>query len=244
MKKILLLTVAALLGWQGANAQDKVEEFGIFDHLSAGVSFGTTGIGIDLAAPVTNYLQLRAGYSFMPNISYKHDFDYKAKGGKTNTTEVEGKLKMGNFKLLADFYPISSAAFHATAGFFVGKDEIITFENTKPVTDFEEGEGFYVGDYLVGFDKDGYARGSVKVASFKPYLGIGFGRAVPKKRIGVSADLGVLFWGSPGVYEKQTGVDNKLTKGDVGDNDNGVIDAIAKVTVYPVIKIRICGRIF
>ena len=243
MKKILLLTVAALLGWQGANAQDKVEEFGIFDHLSAGVSFGTTGIGIELAAPVSEYVQLRAGYSFMPKLSYKDDFDYKHKG-QTKQTEVEAKLNMGDVKLLADIYPFPKSTFHATAGFYVGKSEIITVENTKPVTDFEPGEGFFVGDYLVGFDENGYAKGSIKVASFKPYVGLGFGRAVPRGRIGVSADFGVQFWGTPGVYEHQTGKDLKLEKEDVGDNDEGWIDKISKFTAYPVINIRICGRIF
>ncbi|MCH5302843.1 MAG: hypothetical protein J1E77_08380, partial [Prevotella sp.] len=65
MKKVMLFALAILLNVAGAKAQ-KVEEYGIFDHLGVGVSVGTTGIGFDLAAPVTDYLQLRAGYSFMP----------------------------------------------------------------------------------------------------------------------------------------------------------------------------------
>lgn len=243
MKKLLFISFAMLLGLQGAKAQDQVEDFGIFDHLSAGVTVGTTGIGIDLAAPITNVVQLRAGYSFMPKISYKHDFDYNHKG-QTHQTEVEGKLNMGDVKLLADIYPIKNSSFHATAGFYIGKDEVVTFENTKAVTDFEPGEGFFIGDYLVGFNDDGYAKGSIKVAKFKPYLGIGFGRAVPKGRVGVSADLGVQFWGTPGVYEKQTSQDLKLEKSNVGDNDNGVLDIVSKISVFPVMTIRIAGRIF
>lgn len=36
------------------HAQDKIE-YGIFDHLGAGISIGTDGIGVDVAAPLTNY---------------------------------------------------------------------------------------------------------------------------------------------------------------------------------------------
>lgn len=243
MKKIFLLIATAVLTVCNAQAQDKVESFGVFDHLSVGVSAGTTGIGIDLAAPVTDYLQLRAGYSFMPSISYKDDFDYKH-NGKMNQTEVEAKLHMGDFKVLADVYPYRSSSFHVSAGFFIGKPEVVTLENTTPVTDFEPGEGFFIDDYLVGFDSDGYARGAIRVNSFKPYLGIGFGRAVPKDRISMRFDMGVQFWGSPGVYEKQTGEYLKVEKKDTGDHDNGVINTVSKITVYPVISFRLAGRIF
>ena len=44
---------------QPVQAQNRVDEFGIFDHMSLGLTLGTTGIGLDLAAPVTDYLQVR-----------------------------------------------------------------------------------------------------------------------------------------------------------------------------------------
>ena len=64
-----------------------------------------------------------------------------------------------------------------------------------------------IGDHIVGFDADGYAKGCIKVNAFRPYIGIGIGRSVPRNRFGVSGELGVQFWGKPKVYEKQTGKD-------------------------------------
>ena len=71
MKKLLFIVLAlTFLGTRSTIAQNPVEEFGIFDHLAASVSLGTTGLGIELAAPVTEYLDVRAGYSYMSVSDY------------------------------------------------------------------------------------------------------------------------------------------------------------------------------
>ncbi len=244
MKHLLLLALATLFGFQTTQAQDKVTEFGIFDHLSAGLTVGTTGIGIDVAAPVTEYLQVRAGYSFFPKITYKDDVEYRAKGKKWDKTEVEGKLNMSTAKLLLDVFPFRSSSFHLTTGFYYGSDEIIKAENTIPVTAFDPGEGLLIGDYVVGFDQDGIAKATIKVSKFRPYLGIGVGRSVPRKRFAVSGDLGVQFWGTPKLYEKQTGKDIEVTKDDLGSDSDKYFDIMSKITVWPVLTVRLTGRIF
>ena len=85
MKKLSLLILIALFGLQVTRAQDVVEEFDVFDHLGVGVSIGTTGFDFELAAPITDFLQVRAGYSFFPKTSYKYksDIDYTKYGNGT-----------------------------------------------------------------------------------------------------------------------------------------------------------------
>lgn len=99
--------------------------------------------------------------------------------------------------------------------------------------------GVELGDYLLEPDDDGNVQASIKTASFKPYLGIGFGRAVPKKRVGFMFDLGVQFWGTPKVYC----FDKRLTDEDTNGGDGGIIKTISKIKVYPTMNFRICGRI-
>lgn len=242
-KRLFFIAVAAImLCLQGAYAQKRVRHFGVFDHLSVGVSAGTPGFGFELAAPVTDYLALRAGYQFMPEFSYKTDVDYTNKG-VIQQTEVEGKLKMGSFNALLDIYPSASSSFHFTGGFYYGKsDEIITAENTTPVLGVDG--GLEIGDYIVGFDSRGFAKATIEVARFRPYAGIGFGRAVPRKRLAFSYDMGVQFWGSPKVYEHQTGTKQQLTKDNTGTDAGKVLKYLSKVTIYPVINFRLTGRIF
>ena len=139
----------------------------------------------------------------------------------------------------------------------MGNDDVVNATNTSMViTDPSKyGKlGLKLGDYRVTTDEKGYAHADVKVNSFKPYLGIGFGRAIPQKnRVSVACDLGVQFWGKPGLGAK--------TKDDWGDesyhkfksseldeyDDPDLKDGLElaeKIVVFPVISIRISGRIF
>ena len=258
MKKTLLPLLAVLLASPTASAQKDYEDFGLFDHLGVGLSLGTDGIGLDVATPVTDYAALRAGISFWPKITYNDDFSINDSNPLiTDKVEVEGKLNIFDMKVLADFYPIKTSSFHITAGAFFGQEKLITASNTSPfIKDPSKyGKlGLKLGDYRISTDRNGNIEADVKVNSFKPYLGFGFGRAVPKKsRVSVSCDFGVQFWGKP-----QLGA---MTRDDWGNesyhtfksseldeyDDQDLKDALEtaeKITVFPVLNIRISGRIF
>lgn len=97
--------------------------------------------------------------------------------------------------------------------------------------------GVVIGDYTIPVDKDGNVSGGLKVKGVRPYLGIGFGRPVPKKRVGFMFELGAQF-GKMKVY-----ADN----GDLGQAlesaDDDISDILDKLTIYPVMRFRLCGRI-
>ena len=111
--------------------------------------------------------------------------------------------------------------------------------------------GAELGDYFLTPNPadNGDVEATVKVNSFRPYLGLGFGRAVPKGRLGCQFDLGVQFWGKPEIYaptyNKTTGTyqNEKLDPDNVGDDAGKVLKAISKVSVYPVLNFRLVGRI-
>lgn len=268
MKKLFILAIVALVGAQGAKAQD-VDEYGLFDHLSAGISLGTTGIGVEVAAPVTNYLQVRTGYSFMPKISRTFDADFSSTenwlkkengSGYYDHTDIKGTLHMGDFKLLVDVYPFKTGSFRVTAGAYIGKSKLIDaqsmdhFINQKywGTSGPELGSGS--DTYTVVSGDDGSIKADVKVNSFKPYIGIGFGRAVPRGRVGVCFDFGVQFWGKPGVYTIISDDYGKgyqrVERGRIINTSQSTYDDIRdgiklgeKFIGYPVLTLRINGRI-
>lgn len=45
--------------------------------------------------------------------------------------------------------------------------------------------GIEIGDYQIPVDENGNVNGGVKVKNFRPYLGLGFGRLIPKNRLGI-----------------------------------------------------------
>lgn len=267
--KILLIVALAFTISAGAQNNTKCgnkencckNDKNIFNHLSVGLNVGTTGIGFDVAMPVCNYVQVRAGMDFMPNIKVSTDFDIDAPNVAgydydiPNNIEAEGKVGFTNGKLLFDVYPFKRSSFHVTAGAYFGSSKIVKAYNkeygiledlAKFNNDVEAGLhpgqekiGVELGDYLLEPDDNGNVQASIKTSSFKPYLGIGFGRAVPKKRVGFMFDLGVQFWGTPKVYC----FDKRLTDDDVDGGDGGIIKTISKIKVYPTLNFRICGRI-
>ena len=112
--------------------------------------------------------------------------------------------------------------------------------------------GGELGDYFVTpnpADK-GNVNAYAKVKSFRPYVGLGFGRAVPKGRIGCQFDLGVQFWGKPEIYvptyNKTTGTYQceKIDGDKAGDDAGKVLKTVSKVSAYPVLNFRRVGRIF
>lgn len=270
MKKLVLICTMAVFGFGQSFAQNLSEEdYGFFNHLSAGISLGTDGIGFEVAAPLTYSFDVRAGYSFMPKFKYSKSFELNndpAFLDGVKEVEAEGKLNMSDFHLLFDYHPIASSSFRVTAGAYIGKSKPLTVRNLKPfVKEKEWGKaGLELGtgenSYTAVTDKKGDAVIDLKVSSFKPYLGIGFGRAVPKGRVGVQFDLGVQFWGKPEVWthinaldykdlkfeEKYMKVDkDRITnpKKDYQDAKDA-IKTIEKIGVYPVLSLKINGRIF
>ena len=243
----------------------------LFNHLSVGVSVGTEGLpSIDVAAPIGNYVQVRAGYAIMPKFKFKADIDYTRNGNKY-TADVAIKLNKGDFKLLFDAYPFKKSSFHFTAGAYIGSSEFAKIYNDAPLAGIDPSEWGTAQiqisnnpEHMFSTDNCGNVKGRVKVAGFKPYLGIGFGRVVPSSRLTVNFDLGLQIWGKPKVEMYQydiTGLSNKwveFKKADFDDwyDTNGnlvkhkdkdgynLVKICNGIFAYPVLQVRLGFRIF
>lgn len=279
---------------------------GVFNHVGVGIGVGTTGIDIEVAAPITDYVQVRAGVSIMPKFTmstskiipygpsvktweqniqklneWGGNIDYsqvRKNGQPLNEDEkqalmtmtkglpkqidAEGRLDNTQAKLLFDVFPMQKTSFHITAGFFVGKTEIVSANTTScqeqlsALTTYNKSLGgttlsyqdypdinFTATQMKVRFENKEVApngptiSGTASVNSFRPYLGIGIGRAVPKNtRLAFACDLGAQFWGEP-VMEV---MGDKLTKDDV---NSSILKTAKDLKIYPVLNFRLCGKI-
>ena len=199
--------------------------------------------------------------SIHPNLSQYTDANNTIKSLGLDDIPIQGKLNMVNGKFLVNFYPFPLNSFHVTAGAYFGKGDIVEVYNTndgqlntineanaiirdanQKIPGLNQPEiGLELGDYLLQPDKYGNAKATLNTNGFKPYLGLGYGRAVPHKRVGFKVDLGVMFWGTPDVVD-HNGV--SLSKQDWDGKDGGAFRVISKIKVYPVLNFRLCGRIF
>ena len=264
MKKLIVILIASLSVTQGANAQ-----LGLFNHMTVGLNVGTTGIGADIAMPVTKWFDVQAGITAMPrfkyntnvhlNLPFSEIYTFLPQQDLTNLSDipVQAKPTMLNGKVMINFMPLVISSFHITVGAYFGGSDVIEVYNKNegqlmPITqantiirnnNLPTNEiGLKFGDYLLTPDAQGNVKATVRTKSFKPYVGIGFGRAVTKlKPIGFKFDLGVIIWGTPDVVDHNGMV---LPKQDWESENGGVFKVISRFKVYPVLNFRLCGKIF
>lgn len=159
--------------------------------------------------------------------------------------DVTGKFSRTSFDMKFDCYPFADASsFFVTAGFSLGGDKLIKISGHSDELESLYGEGksynLEIGDYKIPVDENGNVSGSVKVNSFRPYLGLGFGRLIPKKRFGARFEIGAQFEGKPVVYADGVGDLQKVIDQNTSDDISKFMDWLQ---VYPVLKISLRGRI-
>ena len=76
--------------------------------------------------------------------------------------------------------------------------------------------------------------GGLNVFSVRPYIGLGYGSAVPRKHLGYMIELGIQVHGTPKVYS-----DVETNQAPTYLADDSFTD---KLKVYPVLKFTLTGR--
>lgn len=138
MKSLILYVFVAVCGLSASaqsSLKETLDEYNVLNHLDVSVTLGMTGIGFDLATPVTDYAQLRVGYAFMPSfhksmyfgvqVGDEPESEYDENGDPVQTKfdrmadalnqvtgyQVEDRVEMigmptyNNLKVLVDIFP-------------------------------------------------------------------------------------------------------------------------------------------
>lgn len=217
LKKLFLAAMASVLVSTGMQAQ--VENFEIFRHVGGNLNVGTEGIGFDVATPVTDYLEVSAGMSFMPGFKVDCDVNVKPIRITDVTTipmesvNIEGKFARTTANFKVSCYPFGTQnALFVAAGFSFGGKKIAKLKgHSEDVKNFMADPQYpadvknqvyaEIDKYDVRFNENGDLLGDVRVNGFRPYLGLGYGRMVPKGRVGFRVELGCQFMGHMKVYQ-------------------------------------------
>ncbi len=206
--------------------------------MSAGVSVGVMdGAGVGLAFGVLDNLNVRVGYGVIPSFLIpEYAIDLPTWGNNPATSTALSGSIAGSGNLLVDYHP-TGGSFRITAGMFLGAKDYINFFNTKALPDsyHQAGVSYYVdGDttdmtkfYRIQSDENGIVSAAFKSASVRPFIGFGFGSAVPKNRVGMTFDLGVEYIGG---MDLRTDARNR--KGDLENialTTDGVLQTIYEI---------------
>lgn len=246
------MLVAAMAVCTAAQAQ--VDDYGIFKHIGADFNVGTQGLGLDVATPVTNYLEASIGMNFMPGFKISGDVNVNADvnrfpGLNISSVNAEGKLARTTAEFKLSAYPFGNKNdLFVTAGFSFGGKKIAKLKGHSDDVEsylaqypqFRDQIVAEIDKYDVKFNNNGDIKGDVRVNGFRPYVGLGYGRLVPKHRLGFRVELGCQFMGKMKIYQDGKKLDADKLR-DKGDDD--LSKFIDKFTVYPVLKVSLAGRI-
>ncbi len=127
------------------------KEHNILQHLDLSVTAGTTGIGIDLASPIGDYVQVRMGYEFMPRFEVSMSFPLTIGGEPARAYDADGNRKETRFDKMKDFlYEFTGYDVEDHAD-MVGKPTLNNFKLLVDVFPFKQNRhwhftgGFYWG---------------------------------------------------------------------------------------------------
>jgi chaperonin cofactor prefoldin len=195
------------------NVEKAGDVFGesFFKHSALGFKVSTMGLGAEFATTLSRNLQFRIGYDWLV-----HDFrkmaNFKIHDPAVNRATgavVDPKLRSdldfnyGNYHALIDLYPFRRGIIHLTAGVYYGRSEIkvagqiVDGYNGSPLQLLEghRWPDLYFADYKAPVE-NGYVTTNIKFENrWKPYLGVGLGRAVSRSPVSFKLELGLLYQG-------------------------------------------------
>lgn len=170
---LAMLFTTAILAQDGVGEKQPLCSFmnerNILSHMDVGVNVGTTGLGIDVAVPIGNYVRLRAGYNYMPRISLNANFTVEtSKGGIGNLIDkidrIEEKFEeygidmnsesFAEYKALFDKFSKVERKDYVTMALkpnlhqFKFMVDVLPFRNNKH---WSFTAGFFVGPSTVGY---------------------------------------------------------------------------------------------
>ena len=219
MKGFRTLLCVISLALSGVIVSDVMaqKELGVFNSLAVGVGVGTTGIDVNVATPITSHFDLRGGFSIMPNFSMSTDVD-------VDVEAMEGVSVPSTIGMEGSIKRVSG-------------ELLVNYYPFKKSSFFLTAGAYFGGGTLLKINGHSDELKELVAEAGKAGVVIGDYTIPVDKNGNVSGG----FHGKPDVYTDYGNVNNLLDEVDPDDTFSKIMD---KLTVYPVMKIRLCGRIF
>jgi hypothetical protein len=191
-----------------------------------GIHAGVPGFGMDYGRNLNQAFMLRAQVNYL-SLALK-DYPYRF---SNQDFIINAEIKFVNFDVLMDYHPFKKSSFKMTVGIGYFIDQVVSSTvglsgnvNFNDLSYTPEQVG------MLGISNSWFA--------FAPYGGVGFGRAVPKRKVGFGIELGTYYVGKPNPTIIATGMlsDNK-------DNEQQLKENLSEYRWIPVLKMRLSVKI-
>ncbi len=232
--------------------------------LKAGYNWAPQGdlVNTNINIDTEELKQLQEQYD--PIAHFEHKF------GDEAVINTGVHLGLSNFKAMLNWYPFASGRFYFAGGAYYTpsskKDDPFirlsgkTTENDwaalKELNEYQEMDptaekselALKIGNesYPVVEDEGcGYLEAEYKFDPLKYYLGVGLGRCVPNKFMGLQVEMGAMIYHNSLLYCQDKEVGSITDAADSFGNDaKEILEYVEKYPIYPQITLRLSFRMF
>lgn len=235
--------------------------------LKAGYNWAPNGdlFNADIVIDTEELRQAQEQYSTLTGYEFRNKF--------TDESTVTSGLRMGlsNFKAMLNWYPFSSGRFYFAGGVYYTpgankNDPFIRLSGYTTDNDWaalqELNEKFpdptnpgqkremaleIAGDKYPVIEKDGkgYMQADFRMDPLKYYVGMGLGRCVPNRYMGLQLEVGAMIYHNAVLYcqDKEVSSITEAANG-LGDDTREILEYVDKYPVYPQLTLRLSFRLF
>lgn len=152
------------------------------------ISVGSPGSGLEYARNFSSKLSAKVAWNFFSIEDFKQE-NINLSG---STVDVSADLKTSIIDLGIEYLPFKNSSFKLTGGLGI-------LSNVRAGGVLTYTEEVVVGTVVISKKDVGEIVADVTWSGIAPYIGVGFGRAVPKEKIEFGIELGTYFASSPNV---------------------------------------------
>ncbi len=181
---------------------------------------------------------------------------------------INAGLQMGltNYKAMINWYPFTTGRFYLAGGFYYtpGKNQDDPFlrisgnttendwaalQELREKTNNDNYDiALTIGDEkypVIEKDGCGYMQADFKFDPLKYYVGMGLGRSVPNKIVGLQFELGAMIYHNSVLYcqDKEVGSIMDAAEG-LGNDAKEFLEYVDKYPIYPQLTLRLSFRLF
>ncbi|MBC7381515.1 MAG: hypothetical protein H7296_00800 [Bacteroidia bacterium] len=156
--------------------------------IGMGLKFSTNGLGIEFSKSLTSQRKvvMRGFATYLPYQLSNFPFKFN----RSVVLNINMNVKLGAIGLLFDVHPFNNS-FKLTVG---AAYMLLNAKSTAMLKD-----SIKQNDITLSPEEVGVINAEISGSPIAPYAGIGIGRAIPRKRIGFSVEIGTYYMGSPKV---------------------------------------------
>lgn len=192
-----------------------------------------------------------AQQQYDPIMHFQHKF------GDEATINAGMQVGLQNLKLMLNWYPFESSRFYLAGGFYyaANKNSFLGLHGNTTENDWaalqelrqKTGDDSYEIALEIGnekypvIEKDGcgYMQADYKYDPLKYYIGLGLGRSVPNKRVGLQFELGTMIYTGAKFYLQDKEVVMADAAEQLGDQVKVISEYVSKFPLYPQLTLRL-----